>query len=113
VDPKNFHEVMVNILSNAIKYNREGGSVNITVEQKEKTLRIIIADTGIGIPEKDKEKIFTIFFRAGNALSQETDGTGLGLFMVKSYMERWGGKIWFESKEGQYTKYYLEFKIHD
>ncbi len=113
VDPKNFNEVIDNLLSNAVKYNKTGGKVKIKFNIKEKKLLITIEDTGIGIPENDQKLVFTKFFRAHNAILQQTEGTGLGLFMVKYYVERWGGKIWLESEENKFTKYFLELKIND
>ncbi len=97
IDPQRFREVIENLLSNAIKYNLDAGKVDVHVSWNEKTIQISIKDTGMGIPQKDQAKIFGRFFRAENAAKQEPNGSGLGLFVVKSYVEEWGGKIWFES----------------
>jgi len=111
IDPMRFREVIQNLLSNAVKYSRENGNVVITVDQSELLVKIIVADNGIGIPSRDKKEIFSRFFRASNAVKSKTEGTGLGLFVVKSYVARWGGSIWFESKEGKGTTFYLQFPI--
>lgn len=111
VDPKHFKEVISNLLSNSVKYNKAEGKVEIDFAIKQKKLILTIADTGIGIPENDQKLVFSKFFRAHNAVLQQTEGTGLGLFMVKFYMEQWGAKIWLKSKENEFTKYFLEFDI--
>ncbi len=111
IDPMRFREVIQNLLSNAVKYSRGNGNVIITVDQSELLVKIIVADSGIGIPSRDKKEIFSRFFRASNAVKSKTEGTGLGLFVVKSYVARWGGSIWFESKEGKGTTFYLQFPI--
>lgn len=111
VGKKRFEQAIITILSNAIKFNQQDGKVTIDFRQDNKKLQIIITDTGIGIPRDDQSKIFSKFFRAKNALLTETEGTGLGLFIIKSYIEKWGGKISLKSQEGKYTTYYLEFQI--
>jgi PAS domain S-box-containing protein len=111
VDPKHFKEVISNLLSNSVKYNKVAGQIEIDFIIRKKKLLLTIADTGIGIPENDQKLVFTKFFRAHNAVLQQTEGTGLGLFMVKFYVEQWGAKIRLESKENEYTKYFLEFNI--
>lgn len=109
LSPKRFYEAMENLLSNAIKYNRPDGTVTITVGEDEGIVRIAVADTGIGIPEADREKIFAKFFRAENAVHKETDGSGLGLSVVKSFVEEDGGTVRFESEEGKGTTFIVEF----
>jgi two-component system sensor histidine kinase VicK len=59
-----------------------------------------VKDSGIGIPKADQNKLFEKFYRAGNVLSVETEGTGLGLYLVRLIMDRFGGKVWCESTEG-------------
>lgn len=101
IDPKRFREVVDNLISNAVKYNKIGGSVEIVVEETATSIIIHIQDSGIGIPKKDQEKIFSKFYRALNAQVSDTIGTGLGLFVVRSYVDSWGGRVWFESIEGK------------
>ena len=111
LDPKRLREAMQNLLSNAVKYTKPGGSVTVNISLAEGKLVVKVADTGIGICEKDKGRVFSKFFRADNALGVDTEGTGLGLYVVKSYVESWGGRIWFESKEGEGTTFYLEIPV--
>lgn len=111
IDPKRFHEVIQNLLSNAVKYTPDGGSVSVEADYAGNSLEITVSDNGIGIPEKDKSKIFTKFMRAENASRIDTEGSGLGLFIVKSFVEKWGGKIHFESEENKGTTFYISLPI--
>jgi signal transduction histidine kinase len=103
VDPKTFRQTVDNIISNAIKYNINNGGISIFVEYLYPDIKLTFIDSGIGIPKDDLRKITNKFFRASNAISSETEGSGLGLFVVKSYVEGWGGKIDILSKEGTGT----------
>jgi PAS domain S-box-containing protein len=100
IDPKRIREAFENIISNAIKYNVPNGNINIYIERLDDFIKVTFIDSGIGIPEVDIDKITNKFYRARNAIRSETEGSGLGLFVVKSYIEAWGGKIEFSSKEG-------------
>lgn len=111
VDPKRFREVMQNVLSNAVKYNRESGSIKIEIAQNSKETNINVSDTGMGISKKDQEKIFAKFFRASNAVLSETEGSGLGLFVVKSFVESWGGSVSFTSEENVGTTIYIKLPV--
>lgn len=98
-------QVIMNLTTNAIRYSNTGGIITISFEPKEKELLITVQDNGIGIPEKQKEKIFEKFFRADNAINKAPDGTGLGLALVKQLVGLWHGRIWFESEEGKHTTF--------
>lgn len=90
-----------NLIDNAIKYNVENGEVRVKVEQlKDKPyVQVSVEDTGIGIPAEDIPRLFTKFFRSENTLKKETEGSGLGLFIVKNIIKRHGGEIWVRSIE--------------
>ena len=103
VEKRLFSDVIENLVSNAIKYNHTKGKVDIKVSAVGEKIRITVADTGIGIREKDTSKIFTKFYRTAEAISKGVEGTGLGLFIVKSYIDRWKGKVTFESIKGKGT----------
>lgn len=92
-----FYELIYNLCDNAIRYNRPGGSVKITVEKNDEHCIIKVSDTGIGIPAKHHKRIFERFYRVDKSRSKETGGTGLGLAIVKHITERHGGSISVES----------------
>jgi signal transduction histidine kinase len=93
-------EMITNLLLNAIKYTLENGTVCIKATNHDDFIQTEIADTGIGIPRDELPNVFDEFYRATNAREVEHDGTGLGLSIAKHIIERHGGKIWVESKEG-------------
>lgn len=106
-DPFMFRQILRNLISNAIKFNRVKGSIGIKIIQKDSSLLFTIRDSGIGIPKNQLEKVFDKFSRADNAVSLGIAGTGLGLFVVKSYLDIVKGKIWLESEEGKGTAVYF------
>lgn len=111
VDPEKISSVIQNLLDNAIRYNFQGGKITINLSQKNKEIEFSIEDSGIGIPENEKENIFQKFFRSSNAIKTEPEGSGLGLFVSKNIIETHGGKIWFESKEGKGSTFYFTIPI--
>ncbi len=100
VDPQLIRQAVLNLVSNAVKYTPEEGEVRVRIEAGDAGLRWEIRDTGIGIPPADMRKLFEKFYRAGNVLAVETEGTGLGLYLVRLIVERFGGRVWCESEEG-------------
>ncbi|PIQ91315.1 MAG: hypothetical protein COV70_04370 [Parcubacteria group bacterium CG11_big_fil_rev_8_21_14_0_20_39_22] len=107
IDPETIRAVLQNLLENAIKYTIGGGKIEIDVKKDAEHLTISIADSGIGVPEEDKKNIFSKFFRARNAIKQETDGSGLGLYIAKTMVEKNGGKMWFNSVPGEGSTFYF------
>ena len=104
-DPKHLRMVVQNILSNAVKYTHEGGKIDVSISLADKNnILLKIDDTGYGIPRNQQDKIFTKLFRADNVRDKDTDGTGLGLYIVKSIVENAGGKIWFKSSSEEANK---------
>ncbi len=110
-DPKIIKIIFQNIISNAIKYTPVDGSVRITLTGQKNTGDFLFAveDTGYGIPENQRDKVFTKLFRADNIQKKDTDGNGLGLYIVKSILDNIGGRIWYESVVDEGTKFYVEF----
>lgn len=102
IDPKHFSDVIANLLTNAIKYNTSGGSVTINSQASPTEVAIQLTDTGIGVPINEQTKLFTKFYRAPNAKHMDAEGTGLGLFIVKSYVEGWGGEVSLKSPISQH-----------
>ncbi len=111
IDQKFFIQIIENIIENAVKYNQVKGIITISIHAQDSMIQISIADTGIGIPQNEQSSIFTKFHRATNATKNGIEGTGLGLFIVKSYINRWKGKIWFESQLGEGTTFYIQLPI--
>lgn len=110
LDKRYTHMTIENLLSNAIKYTPEGGSVNLNVEIKGKTIYCSVKDTGCGIPKDEQSKIFGKLFRASN-VRNAVDGNGFGLYVAKGAVEAQGGKIWFESIEGKGTTFFIELPL--
>lgn len=106
-DPNLVRIIFQNLLSNAVKYTSAEGEIVIAIGFEGENILITIQDTGLGIPESEQDKIFSKLFRATNARERETDGNGLGLYIVKSILDHSGGKIWFESVENKGTTFYV------
>ena len=113
VDPETMRAVLQNLLENAIKYTIDGGKIEINVKRESDNLIISIADNGIGIPKDQIKNIFAKFFRARNAIKQETDGSGLGLYIAKSIVEKNGGTLYFESIEGKGSTFYFTVPLRE
>ncbi len=103
LDKRLLKNILFNLLSNAIKYSGPGTIIDCRLERKGETLLVVISDQGIGIPEEEQQHLFTRFFRARNV--ENIQGTGLGLNIVKRYVELMGGSITFESKVGVGTTF--------
>ena len=99
--------IFQNLLSNAIKYTPDGGNIELLIKKEDASVRISVSDTGLGIPEDQKDKIFTKLFRADNAQRMDTQGTGLGLYIVKSIVQKIGGTIGFTSQVGKGTTFHV------
>jgi signal transduction histidine kinase len=93
--------LFVNLVSNAVKYTPAGGSVTVRALSEDDQIKVEVSDTGIGIPEEAKSRIFTEFYRAKNAKAMEMEGTGLGLAIAKDVVEQHGGQISLTSRVGE------------
>ncbi len=111
VDDALLSQVIGNLLSNAIRYTNENGSIKIKIGRAEKEFIYSIKDDGIGIPKNQKGRVFEKFFRAANAVSKIPDGNGLGLSLVKRLVETLGGKVWFSSEENKGAIFYFTIPI--
>jgi signal transduction histidine kinase len=98
-DPDDVKAVMSNLVSNAIKYNRENGRLRVAAWLLDGAVKIEVVDTGIGVPPRDQERLFTEFFRAPNAKERTAHGTGLGLAIVKQLVEKNHGSVTLLSEE--------------
>jgi two-component system phosphate regulon sensor histidine kinase PhoR len=98
-------QVFVNLLDNAVKFNRPQGEVRVEVQSVDRNACVTIADTGIGIPSEDLPRIFERFYRVDKARSRDMGGTGLGLSIVKHAVEQMGGTVTVASRLGEGTKF--------
>lgn len=103
-------EMVYNLLDNAIRYNKENGTVTVTVTPLSKGASVSVKDTGIGIPAKYQDRIFERFFRVDKSRSKATGGTGLGLAIVKHITQLHGADLKLESEEGKGTQIIVTFK---
>ena len=101
--------IVFNLTDNAVKYNRPGGSVTLRLEEQEDNVLLTVSDTGIGIPEADRERIFERFYRVDKSHSKEMGGTGLGLSIVKHAALILKAQISLESRTGQGTNVTVRF----
>lgn len=106
-DPFLVREVYANLISNAIKYTPPNGEVTVCLSEAEDHILFYVKDNGMGIPSGERDKIFTKFYRAPNAVQQETDGTGLGLYLIKLITDTLGAKVWFKSHEEKGSTFYF------
>ncbi|MCX6764602.1 MAG: ATP-binding protein [Candidatus Nealsonbacteria bacterium] len=115
IDVEKINLVITNFLDNAVKYTPSKGEVKICLNfiSKNKEIEFSIKDSGIGIPDRDKKRLFTKFFRSENAVRMETDGSGLGLFITKNIIEAHGGRAWFESEVGKGSTFYFTLPVSE
>ncbi len=112
-DERKVKQVLINLLSNAVKFTPAGGKVGIQAQMTpHNEILVCVWDTGIGIEEKNHEKVFSEFEQVSNAYSRKYAGTGLGMPLSKKFVELHGGKMWFESKgQGKGTNFYFTLPI--
>ncbi len=110
-DEEKMNLAIKNIVDNAINYTEVGGKVLIKLSMEKDKINLSISDTGVGIPEKQQDRVFSRFFRGANVVKLETDGTGLGLFIAKNVLETHGGNITFTSKEGKGTTFFITLPV--
>ncbi|MBU2068209.1 HAMP domain-containing histidine kinase [Patescibacteria group bacterium] len=112
IDPQGISLVLYNLLDNAIRYTKGGGTIRIKLTKKGNSVRCEIQDEGVGIPNKDQKNIFQKFFRSQNIMKYQTVGTGLGLFIAKAFIKESNGKIDFWSQEKKGSTFWFELPIN-
>ncbi len=112
IDSQKIKLVIQNLFDNAIRYTHPGGKITVSVKNKGKFIEFKIQDSGIGIEKSQIKKVFNKFFRGSNASQHDPMGHGLGLFFAKNIIKAHGGKIWFNSKEGQGSSFYFTLPIN-
>lgn len=111
IDRLKIKQVISNLVANAINYNERRGMVKITLQRKGNNVYFHCQDFGIGIPEKEKNKVFKKFYRSEKAMNLSTEGSGLGLFISKAIIDKSGGKIWFKSQKAKGTTFCFSLPV--
>jgi two-component system, NtrC family, sensor kinase len=104
-DERKIKQILLNLLSNAVKFTPEGGRIGIEARQTDGSVKISVADTGIGIAPEDQARIFEEFRQVGSDYAHKVEGTGLGLTLAKKFVELHGGRIWVKSEVGKGSKF--------
>ena len=106
-DERKLKQILVNLLTNAVKFTSNGGKVGVLATQEENSVLVCVWDTGIGIAPEDQERIFDRFVQAESSLARNYEGTGLGLALVRRFVEQHNGKVWVESTVGVGSQFYF------
>jgi len=112
-DEDRIAQIFFNLLDNAVKYSPQGGKITVTAEAEGKEMVISVTDQGLGISDKEKERIFRKFHRVNGSDSRETYGHGLGLYITKGLVEAQGGRIWVESSVGKGSTFTFTLPLAD
>jgi PAS domain S-box-containing protein len=110
-DADKIYQVFSNLISNSIKYSGQQVKIVIGASCLNNEAQFFVKDFGLGIPNNQKDRVFQKFFRADNISTISTEGTGLGLYIVKGIIEAHGGKVWFDSKESEGTTFYFTLPL--
>lgn len=110
-DADKLHQLLLNLIVNAVKYSPDGGDVVVSAGQEEDKIRVMVMDQGVGISEEHLPHIFERFYRADIRNRQGASGTGLGLYVSKKLVEQMEGKIWVESELGKGSRFYFELPV--
>jgi two-component system sensor histidine kinase/response regulator len=100
LDEQKYERILLNLISNAIKFTPPGKSIEVCLSTENEWLKVEVSDTGIGIPEEKQDMIFERFGQVDSSLSRQAEGTGIGLYLVKSFVTLLGGEITLVSEEG-------------
>jgi PAS domain S-box-containing protein len=107
-DAGHLHQVLSNLVDNAVKYSPDGGDVRVRVETEGSSVRFSVSDTGLGIPEREQRRIFEKFYRLDPNMTRGIGGTGLGLYISAELVRRFDGRIWVDSREGEGSTFHVE-----
>ncbi len=107
-DPEKLRQVLEQLVSNAVKYSPAGGTVTVSAHRRDETVELAVTDEGIGVPPSERERIFSKFYKAGDASGR---GTGLGLFIAHGLVREMGGRMWVDSREGHGSRFAFELPL--
>jgi signal transduction histidine kinase len=110
-EPAKLAQLLDNLVSNAIKFTPRDGLVTVRLSAHSDLIRLEVSDTGIGIPDQERERLFERFFRAQSALERQIQGTGLGLYISKAIVDAHDGRIGVDSVPGEGTTFIVEFPV--
>jgi signal transduction histidine kinase len=108
VDAGQLRQVISNLIDNAIKYSPDGGTVTVSIEERDHHVRFAVTDTGLGIPAAEQRRIFEKFYRLDPDMTRGIGGTGLGLYICRELVRRVNGRIWVESQSGEGSTFFVE-----
>jgi signal transduction histidine kinase len=110
-DERKVKQVLLNLLSNALKFTPEGGRIDVSARVHDEVAEIAVTDTGFGIAPEDQEAVFEEFRQVGTA-DKKVEGTGLGLALSRKFIELHGGKIWVKSQVGEGSTFTFTLPVH-
>ncbi|MEA3295616.1 MAG: ATP-binding protein [Patescibacteria group bacterium] len=110
-DQEKIQMAINNIFENAVKYTLEKGKIIVSLKHDKKEIKVCVRDTGVGIPFNQQYRVFSKFFRGARAITIDTEGTGLGLFIARNIIEAHNGRIWFKSQQGKGSEFYFTLPI--
>ena len=108
---RHLRQVLDNLVSNAIKYSPDGGTIRIGGWHDEQGVTVYVADQGIGVPQDEQSRLFESFYRVDSGLRRRTKGTGLGLYLSKTIINTHNGTIWVRSKSGNGSTFFFTLPI--
>lgn len=110
-DPGRLRQVLVNLISNAMKYTDRGGRIAVEIGERDGCAIITVADSGIGIPKEDTERVFERFYRTDKSRARKTGGTGIGLSIARAIVQAHGGTISCESEPGKGSRFEVSLPL--
>lgn len=110
-DPARTRQALRILLDNAIKYSPAGGTIEVAVDADSERVRVSVRDCGVGIPTQGQDHIFRLFYRAHTDTPHDYGGMGIGLYMAREIIKRQGGRIWFESREGEGSTFFFTLPL--
>lgn len=112
-DEERLHQALSNLISNAIKYSPDGGSVTISGTISQREIIITVTDTGAGLPAEALERVFDRFYRASTSATERAQGAGLGLYLTRAVIEAHNGRIWVDSDPGQGANFHFSLPLEE